>query len=223
MALEFSFSFSFLTLSLRLAAALLTYWLAKCIYRITFHPLAKFPGPPLAGMTRLYAMSWDIPIATSYSDNFAKWHDRYGSVIRIEPNHLHIRDLDAYNQVFKIGTKFNRDPAIYGLPFTRGSFFNKLIVREGKAHRDLYVPYFSKANVNKMEYMIREHMSNFLKVLDQACTAGKEVDLSLGYRCLTADTLMSYLYDKPFGAIEYPDFKFPMMYVGHAYPEGQAN
>ena len=206
-------SLSILKLALQLIVAWFVYWLAKCIYRVTFHPLAKFPGPPLAGFSSLYAMSWDLPVETSYSDNFAKWHDEYGPVIRIEPNHLHIRDMEAYNQVFKVGTKFNRDPAIYGFPFTRGSFFNKLVVREGKVHRDLYVPYFSKAKVNKMEYMIRDHMTKFIRKLDEACSAGKEVDLNLGYRCLTADTLMGYTYNKPFGAIDYHEFRYPMMYV----------
>jgi hypothetical protein len=101
-----------LKLSLQLTAGWLVYWIAKCIYRVTLHPLTQFPGPPLAGLSSLYAMSWDFPVETSYSENFAKWHDQYGPVIRIEPNHLHIRDMAAYNQVFKVGTKFNRNPAI---------------------------------------------------------------------------------------------------------------
>lgn len=204
-------NFSTFSIGIRLLAAYLAFVVARCIYRVTLHPLAKFPGPPLAGFSRLYAMSWDFPALTSYSKNFAQWHDKYGPIIRIEPNHLHIRDMDAYNEVFKVGTKFNRDPAIYGFPLTRGSFFNKLTVREGKVHRDLYIQYFSKINVTKMEYMIREHVANFLQRLDEACGAGKVVDLTLGYRCLTADTLGRYAFDKPLGATDYPDFRFPAL------------
>jgi hypothetical protein len=202
-----------LPLLLQLLACGLLFVTARCIYRITFHPLAKFPGPPLAGLSSIYAMLWDFPLETSYSKNFATWHDQYGPIIRIEPNHLHIRDMEAYNQVFKVGTKFNRDPAIYSFPFTKGSFFNKLTVKEGKVHRDLYNPYFSKANVVNMQYLVREHLSKFLQKLDEACQADKEADLSLGFRCLTADTLMGYCYDKPFGALDYEDFKYPMMWI----------
>lgn len=186
---------------------------ARCIYRVTFHPLAGFPGPKLASMTRLYAMFFDLPVASSYVKEFGKLHDKYGPVIRIEPNHLHIRDMDAYNQVFKVGTKFNRDPVIYSFPFTKGSMFNKLTVKEGKAQRDLYTAYFSRANVHKMEHLIREHLATFFEKLAVASTSGREVDLSLGFRCLTADSLMHYCYDKPFSALKYPDFKTPMMYV----------
>lgn len=183
----------------------------RWIYRLTLHPLAKFPGPKLAAMTSLYAMSYDLPIETSYVKEFPKWHEQHGPVIRIEPNHLHIRDMDAYNQVFKVGTKFNRDPAIYSFPFTKGSFFNKLSVKEAKPHRDMYFPYFSRAAVNKLEPILQEHVSKFLKRLGQAASDSRPVDLSLGFRCLTADSLMRYSYDRAFGALDAPDFKFPMI------------
>jgi hypothetical protein len=89
--------------------------------------------------------------------------------------------------------------------------FNKLVVKEGKLHRDLYVPYFSKTNVVKLEYLIKEQLAKFMGKLDDAHATGKSVDLTLEYRCLVADTLMTYCYDKPFGAIEAEDFAFPMM------------
>lgn len=108
-----------------------------------------------------------------------------------EPNHLHIRDMDAYYSVFKVGTKFNRDPALYSFAITAGSFFNKLIVKEGKAQRDLYVPYYSKANVVKMEHLVRDHLEKFLTKLRGACMASEQVDLSLGYRCLIRLTITS--------------------------------
>lgn len=200
----------------RLLAIAVLFVAAKWIYRITLHPLAKFPGPRLAALTSMYAMSYDFPIETSYIKNFARWHEQYGPIIRIEPNHLHVLDMDAYNQVFKVGTKFNRDPAIYSFPFTKGGFFNKLAVKEAKPHRDLYVPYFSRVNVQKMEPIIREHLSNFLSKLDDASRVGKDVDLTLGFRCLVADTIMRYSYDKPFGALDFPDFEYPMMQV---YPK----
>lgn len=199
--------------STNIIATALLFIVARWIYRVTLHPLAKFPGPKMAAMTSMYAMSYDLPLKTSYIKQFSKWHKQYGPIIRIEPNHLHILDMDAYNSVFKVGTKFNRDPAIYSFPFTKGSMFNKLVVKDGKAHRDLYMPYFSRMNVQKMEPIIREHLGKFLEKLDEAGKLGKDVDLTLGFRCLMADTLMRYTYDKPFGALDAPDFEYPMMQV----------
>ncbi|KPI40433.1 Trichodiene oxygenase [Cyphellophora attinorum] len=184
---------------------------AQWLYRLTLHPLAHVPGPKLAAMTSLYAMSWDMPAETSYVKNFGAWHKKYGPVIRIEPNHVHILDLDAYNKVFRIGTKFDRDPVIYSFHFTAGGFFNKLRVKDAKPHRDLYMSYFSRGAVQSLEPRIREHLTTFLTQIDRMSSEGKAIDLTRGFRCLSADTLMRYSYDRPFGATTSPDFVFPLL------------
>jgi cytochrome P450 len=183
----------------------------RWIYRLTLHPLAKVPGPKLAAISSAYAMSWDLPHASSYIRNFAQWHEKYGPMIRIEPNHVHILDIESYNKVFKIGTKFYRDPTIYSLPFTKGGFFNKLHVKDAKPHRDLYMSYFSRSNVQSLEPAIREHLTIFLHKLDEAADGDRGVDLTRGFRCLVADTVMRYSYDKPYGALNAPNFEFQML------------
>lgn len=185
--------------------------IGRWVYRLTLHPLAKIPGPKLAAMTSAYAISWDVPKDTSYVRNFGKWHEQYGPIIRTEPNHVHILDIDAYNAVFKIGTKFSRDPAIYSFPFTKGGFFNKLHVKDAKPHRDLYMHYFSRSAVQDLEPAIRDHLKTFLQKIDQLAMANKSIDLTRGFRCLVADTVMRYSYVRAFGALEAPNFEFPML------------
>ena len=53
--------------------------LIRYVYRLTFHPLAKFNGPKLAAASRLYAASWDIPVASSFVKEFPRLHDKYGN------------------------------------------------------------------------------------------------------------------------------------------------
>lgn len=192
-------------------AACMLLVVARWVYRLTLHPLAKVPGPKLAAMTSAYAMSYDLNKSSSYIKKFPEWHAQYGPIIRIEPNHVHILDIDSYNKVFKIGTKFYRDPAIYSFPFTKGGFFNKLHVKDAKPHRDLYMGYFSRNAVQILEPVIRQHLVQFFTQLEEAVNANKKVDLTRAFRCLTADTLMRYSYDKPFGATTSPDFIFPML------------
>ncbi|KAM0798613.1 hypothetical protein BDR22DRAFT_891019 [Usnea florida] len=71
---------------------------AKYVYRVTFHPLAKFPGPRLAALTSLYGASYDLHPDHSYCKHLPALHDKYGPIIRAWPNQLHIRDMEAYNQ-----------------------------------------------------------------------------------------------------------------------------
>jgi hypothetical protein len=70
----------------------------RIIYRLTFHPLAKVPGPRLAAITSMYAGSYDLPYGSSFCKKLPELHDKYGPIVRIMPNQLHIRDMDSFNQ-----------------------------------------------------------------------------------------------------------------------------
>lgn len=59
--------------------------LSKYIYRLTFHPLAGFPGPKLAATTSLYGAFYDLRSITSYVKGFSGLHDRYGISLLIRP------------------------------------------------------------------------------------------------------------------------------------------
>ena len=59
--------------------------LAKYVYRVTFHPLAKFPGPRLAALTSLYGASHDLHPDHSYCKHLPALHDKYGFIFRLGP------------------------------------------------------------------------------------------------------------------------------------------
>lgn len=86
----------------RLALQLLSTWMIylvwQAIYRLKFHPLAKFPGPRLAAITMMYAGWYDLPFASSFCKELPRLHDKYGPIVRIRPDELHIRDMDSFRQ-----------------------------------------------------------------------------------------------------------------------------
>ena len=70
--------FSASALSL-VAAALVLSYLAKVVYRLFFHPLAAFPGPKLAAVTRFYGAFFDLsPSSASYVKMLPALHAKYG-------------------------------------------------------------------------------------------------------------------------------------------------
>ena len=57
---------------------LLTYLLSIAIYRLYFHPLARFPGPILAVTSRLYEFYYDAICHGRLWTKLPDLHKRYG-------------------------------------------------------------------------------------------------------------------------------------------------
>ena len=60
------------------AVSILLYCAALAVYRVTLHPLAKFPGPRLAATTEWYEFYHDIVQQGKFIWHIQKLHDQYG-------------------------------------------------------------------------------------------------------------------------------------------------
>jgi hypothetical protein len=69
----------------QIVAAIVLLYLAqlvlKAVYRITLHPLAKFPGPILAALTYKYEFYFDGIKGGQYINKVARLHQIYGTMI----------------------------------------------------------------------------------------------------------------------------------------------
>ena len=52
---------------------------SKVVYRLVWHPLAKFPGPRIAAATNLYCAYYDCVVGGTVCKKVAELHDKYGS------------------------------------------------------------------------------------------------------------------------------------------------
>jgi hypothetical protein len=64
-----------------LAASFFAYAITLVVYRLYFHPLAKYPGPKLAAVTSFYEGYFEIILKGQYSKQISKLHDIYGRSI----------------------------------------------------------------------------------------------------------------------------------------------
>jgi cytochrome P450 len=119
---------------------------------------------------------------------------------------LHIFDWDAYSQVFRAGSRFNRDLSFYNNPQLDGSILNTADGEVAKPHKHLYTAAFSKSAVQRLEPLIHEKLGLFLTRLDGFSYKGTKADISAGFTSLTGDLVMHYCYQRNFGFLDEPDF-----------------
>jgi len=56
----------------------LTYYVALIVYRLWFHPIADFPGPPLARATFWYEFYYSYIRVGAYYLKVKEMHEKYG-------------------------------------------------------------------------------------------------------------------------------------------------
>ncbi|KAL0264722.1 hypothetical protein SLS55_000673 [Diplodia seriata] len=113
-----------------LASPAVLWVLGLGIYRLFFHPIAKFPGPKLAGLTYWYETYHDFLRGGKYTEKISDLHDKYGEhlyhlfsqtlhvpriapitaslqgpIIRINPEELHVRDPKFIDTLYTYGSK----------------------------------------------------------------------------------------------------------------------
>jgi hypothetical protein len=98
MAMEVS-TFSVLA---ALAVVGVSWPIASAIYSLYFDPLARFPGPTAAGLTRWWKAWIECVRGSSFCHELEKQHARYGPVVRIGPNEVSIHSSSTLFQIVLI-------------------------------------------------------------------------------------------------------------------------
>ncbi|KAJ5793256.1 uncharacterized protein N7503_009234 [Penicillium pulvis] len=72
--------------------SVLAYGLVMTFYRLHVHPLSKYPGPWLAAVTGLYEIYFAAWGVGSFEDEIDRMHQKYGPVVRITPDEVHVQE-----------------------------------------------------------------------------------------------------------------------------------
>lgn len=185
-----------------LALATICYILALAIHRLHIHPLAHFPGPKLAAATKWYEFWYDIivPPGGQYSAIINRLHDKYGDVVRINPDELHIRDPDMYEHVYASSVKRDK---WYNAARMTGKEHGSFTTIPHELHRRRKVanaPMMMRRRVHANQSILFAETDALVANVQRAAASGEVLDLGVLFIGYALDVVGAYFFDKAIGA-----------------------
>lgn len=99
---------------------LLSYIFLLAAYRLTFHPLAKYPGPWLAKLTELYPLYHSI--VGDRHLTFWRLHEKHGDFVRYGPNQLSINTDTGLKSIYGFKANVQKSSWYSVFPPVKGAF-----------------------------------------------------------------------------------------------------
>lgn len=181
-------------LHLLLVLILISYWTLWILYTLTIHPLAKYPGPLLARISRLWVVSQVL--SGKAEKNQRVLHEKYGLIIRIAPNELAIADPEAINTIY--GTRSGFTKTDFYPPFEAhlSKYPNHFTSLDEKVHADrrrIVNKVYSMSNIVQSEVYIDTCSEMFLKRIGEFAKTGEIIDLARWNQMFVADLLKNFV------------------------------
>jgi cytochrome P450 len=179
--------------------ALVFYFISLAVYRLYLSPLARYPGPRLAGLTYWYEFYYDVYLSGKYLFHIQELHRQYGPVVRINPGEIHINDPDFFSEIYHNNKWltdrdrwYNLDHLGEGLPFTRSH-------EAHKRRRDSLAQYFSMQSIRTLEPRIATVSENMMSRFRLAAQSGEVVNISWMAAAFALDVVSQYAFGDALG------------------------
>ncbi|KAF2099274.1 pisatin demethylase [Rhizodiscina lignyota] len=181
------------------------------IYRLYFHPLAKYPGPLLA---RISPIPITISLLRGRIPFFVKdAHDKYGPVVRVSPNELCFDNEAAWKDIYgsRPGHKnFHKDPihvgSIQSVPgvstITMANDADHARQRRALSHA------FSTKALLEQEYIVKSYINVFSEKMKEFAKNGTPVNVTDWFAFTTFDIIGDMALGEPFGCLTNENFRF---------------
>ncbi|MCJ1258182.1 hypothetical protein MMC24_006013 [Lignoscripta atroalba] len=181
--------------------SLILWILSGAIYRLYLSPLAKFPGPKLAALTLWYETYYDVWHRGKYVYEIERMHKTYGiisrksprPIVRINPYEIHIDDPEFYHEFYSSSKKLQKYSWYYKVSGVSEVSFG---TEDHEVHHrriGVYKNLFALRSIHAFEPSIKGNITKLCDKLDEHVQSKTPINLSHAYRCLTADTITSYI------------------------------
>ena len=223
-------------LLLYFGGAVAGYYVWVTFYRLYLHPLAHFPGPKLAAISRWYEAYYDVVQGGQYTFKIAELHKEYGTspprrltlprshfgangvfpspagpIVRISPHELHVSDPTFYPIIYRTDGQWEKYEWSYnamGAPYAAICTMNHDMHKRRRAAID---PLFSKAKINASQDMLQKYVRKLSDRMDEYVTSGSVLNLGVAFNALTGDFVTEYLLGKSYDSLDMEDFNQGMV------------
>ncbi|KAL2043494.1 hypothetical protein N7G274_003801 [Stereocaulon virgatum] len=194
-----------------LVFTILLYLTSLVVYRLLLHPLAKFPGPKLAAVTRYYEAYYDLVQSGQYTFKIAELHKQYGPIIRISPFELHVNDPRFYEKLYRQDGHWNKYDWSYD---AFGAPLSAICSTDHDLHKRRRAPlnaYFSKANVASRQGLILDKVKKLRERMNDYSISGSELNLGAALSATSTDVATEYILGESYDNLNRTDFNQDLM------------
>lgn len=195
-----------LTVAAYLIAALVSVLFIITIKRLFLSPIAGIPGPRLAAVSRWYETYYDAICGGQYMYKILRLHQRYGPVVRISPNEVHINSPDFYNTLYAGPTRRRHKDSWFLSSMAPGTSFAAANFDHHRLRRGALSPFFSKQAIRALEPVINEKMHLLCDHARRAQRSGCLLELHTCFINLAVDIVSQYTFgrDNGFDTLQAP-------------------
>lgn len=189
------------------AVLLLTGYLAGlAVHRLWLSPIASFPGPRLAALTSLYEFYYDTVCCGQFTFHIGRLHEKYGPIVRISPDELHVNDPDYYEVLYARDTprdKYDYYQRPFGAPL---AVLNTIDHQRHRLLRSHMNAFFSMGRIRQQEPALRALLDKLCRRLKAWKETGCPVNIEYPYTCYTTDIITDYTMGDGYHYLDQADF-----------------
>ncbi|KAF2810069.1 pisatin demethylase [Mytilinidion resinicola] len=195
----------FTLLAVGVPVAFVIYSALVAIYRLTLHPLAKYPGPLLWRISPIPSIYYLLTGRISFQ--YKLLHDQYGPVVRVMPNELAFNTSRAFEDIYghRVGLpNMEKDPIHVGAVEAIPGATNLTMAPEAHhaRQRRALAHAFSKQALMEQQPILLGYVDLFVKRLREHARADKAVNMVSWFNFATFDIIGDLSFGEPFGCLE---------------------
>ncbi|KAK5045954.1 hypothetical protein LTR84_008740 [Exophiala bonariae] len=189
------------------AVTYLVYLLSLVVYRLYFHPLAKFPGPKYAAISRWHEFYYEVVKKGQFTFKVQELHKQYGPIVRIVPDEVHIQDSQFYETLYTKAGRVDKYDWMAGRFGCDTSVFTTGSDELHRIRRGALNPLFSRARIVDLQTIIREKIDILVSRLREFQQNDRVLAINHAFMALTGDVVMEYCFSLTYDHLKLPNFE----------------